>query len=471
MSESNKAINQTAAFDPRSEWFENADIAMVIIDPAVAAIVSVNAAAARLFDQSGAFDAIPLDPILSIPREDLLELLCQASEAGVLELRDRHAPYRDGRRELEFHGGALDWNGKRCLFATVHDPSETHMANGSGDGASLDALTRIPNRELFCDRLAQTLARARRADERFAVLVLGLDRFGGVNEMFGHATGDELLRVFAERMRGFVRETDTVARLGSDQFVVLVTGLQDAAHSVILAQKILRSLANAFEVAGQEIRVTASIGIALYHPDLPSPEDYVDRACRAMDVAKEEGRNTYRLHTETLDELFRSEVAIGTDLHHALEDEDLEVYFQPQVDLRTNQVVGLEALARWSHPRRGAVEPTEFIPVAERTNLIIPLGNWILQAACRQARIWPDDGLLPETLAINLSPLQFKDQSLVAQVRSALGDYGVPPERIELEITESVVMESMGVTMRPWRGCDRTVFVSRSMISGPAIHR
>ena len=133
-------------------------------------------------------------------------------------------------------------------------------------------------------------------------------------------------------------------------------------------------------------RVTASIGGALYHPDLPSLEDYVDRACRAMDVAKEEGRNTYSSMRRPSTS-FSGVVAIGTDLHHALEDEDLEVYFQPQVDLRTNQVVGLEALARWSHPRRGAVEPTEFIPVAERTNLIIPLGNWILQAACRQARI------------------------------------------------------------------------------------
>ena len=150
----NKAINQTVAFDPRFEWFVNVDIAMVIIDSGVATIVSVNAAAARLFDQSGAFDAIALGPILSIPREDLLELLYQASEAGVIELCDRHAPYRDGRRELEFHGGAFDWNGKRCLFATVHDPSETHMSNGLGDGAALDALTRIPNRELFCDRLA-----------------------------------------------------------------------------------------------------------------------------------------------------------------------------------------------------------------------------------------------------------------------------------------------------------------------------
>lgn len=173
------------------------------------------------------------------------------------------------------------------------------------------------------------------------VLVLGRDRFGSVNELFGHASGDELLRMFAERMGGFVRETDTVARLGRDQFVVPVAGLQDPVHLVNLAHKILRSLANTSDVAGQGIRVTASIGIALYHPDFLSPEHYLNLAFCAMDVAKEEGRNTNRLHTETLDELFRSEIAIGTDLHHAMEDEDLEVYFQPQVDLRTKQAVGL----------------------------------------------------------------------------------------------------------------------------------
>ena len=190
--------------------------------------------------------------------------------------------------------------------------------------------------------------------------------------------------------------------------------------------------------------MTTSVGVALYHPALSSPEDYLDRASGAMRLAKTEGRNTYSFHTETLDELFRSEIATGTDVHHALEDEDLKVYYQPQVELRTNEVVGLEALARWSHPRRRTVEPSEFIPDAERANLIKPLGNWVLQAACHQARIWLDNELLPEILAIILSPLQFKDHKLVARVRRASFESRVPPERIELEITESVVMESMG---------------------------
>ena len=190
--------------------------------------------------------------------------------------------------------------------------------------------------------------------------------------------------------------------------------------------------------------MTASIGISLYHAALTMPDDYLERSDTALFVAKREGRNTYRFHTETLDDLFRAEVAIGTDLRHALDDEELTIQYQPQIDLRTNRVVGLEALARWSHHRRGRVAPTEFIGVAERTNLIVPLGIWVLRQACLQARVWLDEGLLPDVLAINLSPLQFKDQQLVADVRGALGESGVPAERIELEITESVVMESMG---------------------------
>ena len=180
-----------------------------------------------------------------------------------------------------------------------------------------------------------------------------MDRFKQLNETHGHTTGDELLKLFAERLRGSVRETDTVAHLGGDKFVVLVTALQDVAHSAILAQKILRSLADPFEILGVDIRITVSIGIALYHPELTAPGDYLDRSDAALSVAKQEGRNTYRFHTETLDDLFRTEVDIGTDLHHALDDEELTIQYQPQIDLRTNRVVGLEALARWSHHRRG----------------------------------------------------------------------------------------------------------------------
>ena len=318
------------------------------------------------------------------------------------------------------------------------------MGVNADEDAPLDPLTGLPNKALFRDRLEQALARARRSKESFAVLFLDLDHFKDVNDTFGHLAGDELLKAFAERLRGFVRATDTVARFGGDEFVVLVTGLQDASHSAILAQKILRSLSTPFQLDGHKVSVTTSIGISLYHADLDRADDYLERADRALYVAKEEGRNTYRFHTETLDELFRSEVAIGTDLHHALDDEELTIEYQPQIDLRTNRVVGLEALARWKHVRRGQVPPAEFIAVAERTNLIVPLGNWILHQACAQARKWLDQGLLPDVLAINLSPLQFKDQELVANVRSALGESGVPAERIELEITENVVMESMG---------------------------
>ena len=180
--------------------------------------------------------------------------------------------------------------------------------------------------------------------------------------------------------------------------------------------------------------------MSLFHRE----DDYVDRAERALRVAKEEAHNTYHFHAETLDELFCSEVAIGTDLHHALEDEALSVVYQPQIDLATHWIVGLEALARWSHPRRGEVPPSEFISVAERPNQIIPLGDWVLRQACLQAREWLDQGVLPDAMTVNLSPLQFKDQDLVAQVRSALGESGVPAERIELEIIESIVMVSMG---------------------------
>ncbi|MED6311458.1 MAG: diguanylate cyclase, partial [Pseudomonadota bacterium] len=221
-----------------------------------------------------------------------------------------------------------------------------HGPNGWSEGISFDPLTNLPNKDLFSDRLEQTLARARRSNEQFAVLSLGLDRFKQLNETHGHTTGDELLKLFAERLRGFVRETDTVARLGGDKFVVLVTALQDVAHSAILAQKTLRSLADPFEILGVDIRITVSIGIALYHPELTAPGDYLDRSDAALSVAKQEGRNTYWFHTKTLDDLFRIEVAIGTDLHHALDDEELTIQYQPQIVLRINRVVGLEALAR-----------------------------------------------------------------------------------------------------------------------------
>ena len=424
--------------------FESDDLSILILEAETGRIVDANAAAIRLFDLPSEYGDLNLSAYLSLTPDQFYDTLREAERLGYLEFRDHHAPSATGRRELRLQGGLLRWREHRCVFVIAHESTGLEMGVYADEDAPLDPLTGLPNKALFRDRLEQALARARRSKESFAVLFLDLDHFKDVNDTFGHLAGDELLKAFAERLRGFVRATDTVARFGGDEFVVLVTGLQDASHSAILAQKILRSLSTPFQLDGHKVSVTTSIGISLYHADLDRADDYLERADRALYVAKEEGRNTYRFHTETLDELFRSEVAIGTDLHHALDDEELTIEYQPQIDLRTNRVVGLEALARWKHVRRGQVPPAEFIAVAERTNLIVPLGNWILHQACAQARKWLDQGLLPDVLAINLSPLQFKDQELVANVRSALGESGVPAERIELEITENVVMESMG---------------------------
>ena len=255
--------------DPRSAPFRTARFSMYVIDPADAKILVANPAGERLFGLSGDAPVASLETYLSIAKSELLNILRRAAEISVLEIRDRHAPIGDSHRELKFHGGLIQWDGKQCLLSTA-----------------FDSLTYLPNKDLFSDRLEQMLARARRSNEQFAVLNLGLDRFKQLNETHGHTTGDELLKLFAERLRGFVRETDTVARLGGDKFVVLVTALQDVAHSAILAQKILRSLADPFEILGVDIQITVSIGIALYHPELTAPGDYLDRSDAALSVAK-----------------------------------------------------------------------------------------------------------------------------------------------------------------------------------------
>ena len=229
---------------------------------------------------------------------------------------------------------------------------------------------------------------------------------------------------------------------------------------MILAHKILRSLANASDVAGRGIRVAASIGIALYHPDFLSPEHYLNLACCAMDVAKEERRNTDRLirkrSTSFSKVKSRSEPICITRWKTKIS----TIYFQPQIDLRTNQAVGLEALARWSHRRRGAVEPTKFIGVAERKDQIVIAAGWVLRQACLQARVWLDQGLMPDVMAINLSPLQFKDQQLVADVRARLARAGCRRSGSNSKLRRASLWNRWAVTMRRWRGCGRTAFGS-----------
>ena len=357
---------------------------MLIVDAATGGIVDANAAATRLFELPDEFHSLTLADCLSASVEQLERILEDAAKTGHLDFCDHHAPPKTDRREIQLQGGAAQYGDQQRLFLIAHECTADEVGS---QAASLDALTGLPNQALLRDRLQQALACARRSKEQFAVLFLDLDHFKTINEAHEHFAGDQLLKAFADRLRGFVRATDTVARFGDDKFVVLVTALQDAAHSAIPSQKILRFLATPFDIQGAEMRVTASIGISLYHSNLTTPDDYLERSDAALSVAKRKDRNTYRFDTETLDGLFRTEVAIGTDLHHALDDDKLTIEYQPQIDLWTNRVVGLEALARWSHHRRCEVAPAEFIGVAERRNLIVPLGIWVLRQACLQARV------------------------------------------------------------------------------------
>ena len=307
--------------------------------------------------------------------------------------------------------------------------------------ARLDTLTGLPNRAVFAVSVQQAIARARRGGRGFAVLYLDLDHFKDINDTLGHPVGDALLKLVAERLKTNVRQMDTVARFGGDEFAILETDIGEPTDAGLLAGKILAALAAPFHIDGNEIRSGASIGIAVYGADSPDAEPLLSNADVALYRAKSEGRGTYRFFTDAMDAEVRSRVSLGNDLRAAIGTPQLFLDYQPQVESATGRIVGVEALARWRHPKRGIISPSEFIPAAEKNGLIVALGHWVLWEACRQAAEWRAAGIAPGIMAVNLSALQFKTpQELENDVIAALAATGLPAHMLELEITESVLM-------------------------------
>lgn len=303
-----------------------------------------------------------------------------------------------------------------------------------------DDLTQLPNRWLFGDRLQQAIAKGRRTKKQVVVMLLDLDRFKNINDSLGHAIGDYVLKEVAKRLRTCLRETDTLARLGGDEFLIVLEDVDDIAPIVSVANKIIDSLARPMNVDGHELTATTSIGMSIFPADAVDEEGLVKCADVAMYEAKKQGRNAYRFFTPDMNEQAHDRLSLETQLRKALDLDQFFLAYQPQFDMRTGQIKGVEALLRWQHPERGLVSPAEFIPLAEETGLIVPIGEWVLRTACRQNRQWQDLGHSPLRMAVNISARQFRHQGFVDLVTDIMAETGIDPQWLELEITESIVM-------------------------------
>jgi diguanylate cyclase (GGDEF)-like protein len=331
----------------------------------------------------------------------------------------------------------LDENGAISEVVSVsRDVSERRRAEEQIEyQAYHDALTGLPNRLLFRDRLTIALAHAKRQHTPLVVMFLDLDRFKNVNDTLGHSLGDELLRVVAERLRSVLREGDTIARMGGDEFTVLLSDLKHAGDAAKIAQKLLDTVAEPVRAEGHELYLTTSIGIALFPSDGDTAEVLLKNADTAMYRAKDVGRNSYQLCTPAMNTRAAERLSVETALRRAIDREELVLHFQPLVRLDTRETVGMEALLRWNRPGHGIVPPGTFIGIAEETRMIIPIGEWVLREACRQARA---KGM--RRVAVNLSPRQFQQSDLCEAVSRALDESGLDPRLLELEITESTAM-------------------------------
>ncbi|MDY0014251.1 MAG: EAL domain-containing protein [Rhodocyclaceae bacterium] len=312
--------------------------------------------------------------------------------------------------------------------------------------ASHDSLTGLPNRSLARDRLDTTLARAQRQGTQVAVLFVDLDNFKLVNDSLGHAAGDALLMQVARRLCGCVRQSDTVSRHGGDEFILILSEVGGAANASEVAEKILTAMDLPFVADGLELSTSLSIGIALYPDDGNDFDALVQRADIAMFHAKEAGRNGFRFYAPQMQAQGTERLRMRHDLRKALERDELCLHYQPQIDLASGLVVGVEALLRWQHPELGTVLPDRFIPLAEVSGLMVPIGEWVLNEACRQAAAWQAEGLTPVQMSVNLSAIQFRRGNLEQSIQAALASAALDPARLTLEITESILMHDSEAT-------------------------
>ena len=344
---------------------------------------------------------------------------------------------------LEFTMSEVRFEGRRLFIASARDVTARKEAEQRIMYlANHDALTDLPNRNLFQDRIRQMINQERRRNERGAVLFIDLDQFKTINDSLGHDVGDLLLKIVAERLVSSLRSEDTVARQGGDEFIVALPSIANAQDAGTVAQKLLDALIMPYQIKGRELHTSASIGIAIFPDDGKDGETLLKNSDIAMYHAKEAGRNNCQFFTPRMNQQAAERQSLGTCLRHALERNELLLHFQPMVEMASGKLMGMEVLLRWQHPEQGLIPPLKFIPLAEETGLIVPIGEWVLKSACLQLKTWRDQGYDVPLLAINLSARQFRQKMLAETIARILDETGVEARFVELEITESILMEN-----------------------------
>lgn len=347
---------------------------------------------------------------------------------------------RDANGEIMFSEG------------TVEDITERRSAEERVQYlAYYDALTGLPNRTLLKDRMGKAFASARRRKEKVALLFLDLDRFKYINDSLGHSLGDTLLQQVAERLKGWVREQDTVARLGGDEFLVVVTALNDTTGAAVSAERLMDAMLPEFVIQGHSVSIRCSVGISVFPDNGEDEETLIKNADLAMYSAKDEGRNNYRFFSQDMNVKVLEHMILENNLRQALDHDEFFLVYQPQVDLETGKLVGLEALLRWKHPQMGLVPPDKFIRIAENDGLIVPIGHWVLKTACAQVHTWQQQGLLTVPVSVNVSAVQFRHERFLEMIRSVLQETRLAPEYLELELTESLLASNVDVMISVMR--------------------
>ncbi len=349
---------------------------------------------------------------------------------------------------VEMSSHVFVWNNQKVVQSIARDITERKRADETiRRQAYYDVLTNLPNRTLFKDRLEQAMKHAHRNKQTLGVIVLDLDRFKNINETLGHILGDKLLVAVSERLLGVLSESETIARFGGDEFTLLLPQVNNLEEATQHAQKIIELLALPFKLNNHELHVTTSIGMAFYPEDGENSEILLKNAETAMYRAKEQGRNNFQLYASVMNVSAFKQLLMENSLRRALEKEEFVVYYQPQIDIKTNKIIGAEALVRWQHPDLGLVFPTEFIGLAEETGLIVPIGEWVIRKVCSQSKKWQDAGYEKVCISVNLSARQFQQRNLVSNIAAILQETGLDPQYLGLEITESIAMKNADFTI------------------------